>query len=178
MISRCDYLGSFFGLLRWDRGSNTLLLSSEKPSFRTTSILTYKGPRGVWTPPVRALPPISGNSSFFLSFLYIKRTQKTHDCLLNSNLARLREGLGTTSVAELQPLLPQPIEPCWGMNQGLWVASVSALPLHYRMCYSAVCEVPAWAQIIKAYYLYNSNLNPLYSFSVRHIVWWCGVVRL
>ena len=63
-------------------------MSTKNPTFRTTSILTYKGPRGVRTPPGGALPPISGNSSFFLSFLYIKRTQKTHDCLLNSKLTQ------------------------------------------------------------------------------------------
>ena len=51
-------------------------------------------PGGFWTPPGRAFPPIFGNSVFFLSFFYIKRSQKTHDCLLNFNLARIRESLG------------------------------------------------------------------------------------
>ena len=42
-ISWSDDCGSFFGLLRWNRFSNTLLLSTRKPTFRTTWILTYKG---------------------------------------------------------------------------------------------------------------------------------------
>ena len=50
-------------------------------------------PKGVLTPPGPALPPISGISSFFRSFLYIKRTQKTHDCFQISDLVRIREGL-------------------------------------------------------------------------------------
>ena len=43
-ISRFDDFGSSFKLLCWDRGS-------KKPTFRTTSILTYKGTRGVRAPP-------------------------------------------------------------------------------------------------------------------------------
>ena len=46
-ISQSDELGSFFRLLRWDRGSNTLLLSTKKPTFRTTWILTYIGPSNI-----------------------------------------------------------------------------------------------------------------------------------
>ena len=49
-ISRSDEFGSFFGLLRWDRDSNTLLLSTKKPTFRTTWNLTYKGPINILTP--------------------------------------------------------------------------------------------------------------------------------
>ena len=78
------YSDLFFGLLRWNRGSNALLLSTKKPTFRTTSILTFKGLKGGLDPPGPALPLISGISSFFRSSLYIKRTQKTHDYFLTS----------------------------------------------------------------------------------------------
>ena len=40
-------LGSLFGLLCWDRGSNALLLSTKKPTFQTTWILTYIGPSNI-----------------------------------------------------------------------------------------------------------------------------------
>ena len=55
MISRPDVLGSFFGLLRWDHGSNTLLLSTKRPTFRTT----WRGhsPPPLWVPPITALQP-------------------------------------------------------------------------------------------------------------------------
>ena len=49
-ISQWGDLGSFFGLLCWDRGLNTLLLSIKKPTFRTTWILTYKGLSNILTP--------------------------------------------------------------------------------------------------------------------------------
>ena len=56
LLCGCLYLGSFwkfsqacelrffFRLLRWDRGSNALLLSTNKPTFRITKILTFNGP--------------------------------------------------------------------------------------------------------------------------------------
>ena len=69
MISRSDELWSFLGLLRWDRGSNVLLLSTKKLTFQKFSNLTYKGPSGGRTPPGEAIPPFSGIYSSFRSSL-------------------------------------------------------------------------------------------------------------
>ena len=65
-ISRPDELGSFFGLLRWDRGSNALLLSTKKPTFRTTWILTYIGSSNILKVISHQVPVWKWNFRFFL----------------------------------------------------------------------------------------------------------------
>ena len=66
--------------------------------------------KGGLDPPGPALLPISGISNFLHSFLYIKRTQKTHDCFQDSNLVRIREGLmvggGLLTIAYLKTKSP------------------------------------------------------------------------
>ena len=42
-FSRSHELGLFFRLLRFDRGSSALVLSTNKPTFRITNILTFNG---------------------------------------------------------------------------------------------------------------------------------------
>ena len=77
-ISWSEELGSFFRLLRWYRGSNALLLSTKKPTFRTTWILTYKGLSNILTPLGLALSKLGSIYLFFYIFSIFFVNQKNY----------------------------------------------------------------------------------------------------
>ena len=65
----------YFVLLRWNFGLNALLLSTKKPTFRTTRIVTYKVPSNIFTPLGLALPELE-SIIFYVFSLYFFLTRK------------------------------------------------------------------------------------------------------